>query len=183
MTNKSSQPLVGKIVLSVGNSSKDQRFEAAPGKTTKVSITHDKSLNCQAALGVLKVEVFAGTSDLLGSKNLTPKSFTAEKFFPQPVAPTPWVRRMGYQGTCGQPAQGQADVYLIGGAAQNIQADSNFGGLPQLKPYTVAPNAPAKLTAASAAVDCQGATGLPTYRAFLGNLSSEVAASSVTFGG
>lgn len=183
VTNHGSGPYAGKVVFTVGNSVKTQTFDLAPKETRKMTVMHDKPLNCQGPIGLPKVDVFKG-NDKVAGKTLTPKSFSAEKFFPQPPPGQVWVRRMSVAGTCGQAAQGSADLFLTAGPPQTVQADANFGGPPAFKAFTVAPNAGTPVKATSAPVDCQGASGIPAFHAYVelpGQASQALLVDKVSF--
>src|SRR5262245_48196574 len=59
VTNPGPDAILAKIVFTVGNEVKGLSINPQAQKEPQtVSITHDKAFNCQAALGLPKVEVF-----------------------------------------------------------------------------------------------------------------------------
>ncbi|MBX3234101.1 MAG: hypothetical protein KIT84_06420 [Labilithrix sp.] len=179
----------GKVELVYGGQT-DATTVNVPAKAGAKGFTvTGKALNCKAALGTAKVNVYGESNNLLQSKTLSPKSYKGEGTWSPPSSTSTdvFVRGGFFGGTCGAtPSYGHVHLALFGGAPKEATIAINWASF-ALAPtkQMVQPNGPytqVKLPiAGSGVIDCQAASGIPSMSFTLNGAGNTVNATEVTF--
>lgn len=165
VTNKSSKPWKGSILLVGPGGTKTQTFElSASGASAKgtFDVPTNASLDCSKALppiGVRVLEVGANEATFVKTMRLT--SFAAEQGFPQ-VAPGdtgPWLRRVMLNGTCGGSVTGTMGLHAFTSQPQSAHVKLALAGA--TKAETVNVSAANVFVKIDAPVDCNAV--LPAF--------------------